>query len=87
MSYVKLGNTCQYDFSMMTSNTKFFPPGDIVYNFDITRMHQYPGQGYDLTDSVGNLERPEYIKTKPEKQKISIGEPYSSKSCCGGGIK
>ena len=82
MSYAKLGNTCQYDFSMMTSNTKFFPPGDPVYSFDITKMNQYPGQVYDFGDTVGQPERPEHIKTKHEKQKISVGEPYKL-SCCG----
>lgn len=87
--YARLGNNCQTSLDVLTSNAKFLPVNDPVYNLIWTRMQRYPLESDDCP-----LKNPQ----KQSIQEIDVGglnpavgtlenpnmaENYAPRKCCG----
>ncbi len=70
-TYAILGNTCQTSLNVLTSNTKFIPMDDPIYNMIYTKMNLYPGRTNE-----------EEKEDKNEK-KDDAKESYKAPGCCG----
>lgn len=78
MSYARLGQTCQTDFSTLLDAKKFFKLNEPVYDIFFTKMYRYPSVSTELPP-VSDIERPEDIKISKE-----IRRPEEFKyNCCG----
>jgi hypothetical protein len=64
-SYASLGESCQTSLSVLTDNTKFFQLNEPDYSLFYTKMDKYPGSTHNPMKTVGKVDRPEDIKTKP----------------------
>lgn len=73
-NYARLGSSCQVNRDVLTSNTKFFPVGDPIYNLVYTAMHRYPGPDYrERNKQREEREGIDNVQTKKE----------NNKGCCG----
>lgn len=78
--YARLGDSCQTDLNELISSTKFFPMDNPEYNLPFTITHQYPGQRYNLFNTVGDIKLPEQLKTQDNK--LRAEEDYTSCRSC-----
>jgi hypothetical protein len=76
-SYSVLGASCRESMDMLTSNAKYLPQGDAIYEAVLTDMYQYP-----------NMDKPYYMIKKEDEKETEKKEPYryamaGSRGCCG----
>jgi len=77
--YAKLGYSCQTSMAVLTSNTKFFPMNDDVYNLRFTKTHAFAGPRHDDERRDGSSNS--ILRTIPaDKDNKDVG---SMSSCCG----
>ena len=92
--YAARGNSCSSVSSALTSNRKFIPPANSVYNELFSRMLQYPGHSGDFITNVQESPFPEQIKAYRNRSLDHIGKVHwghegvpvkvsNKKSCCG----
>jgi hypothetical protein len=85
-NYAMLGNSCQTNANELIDNTKFFKVNSEIYKPSFTNTHKYPGESYDITQTIPDLDYPEQLKVNGrlnfDLQKVNEKEQYK-KGCCG----
>lgn len=81
--YAQLGSNCRTSMQMLTSNHKFFPPNYQRYDWVYTQMARYPAVNNDIFPALGQVNRPEDIKTNQNELPRLESFKNQPKSCCG----
>ena len=82
MSYARLGITCDTSNRILIDNTKFFPVNSNIYKKYWVKMMEYPAHDQPFIHNIGELDRPEDLKTGGDSD--IIPETHLSKpGCCG----
>lgn len=93
MSYARLGITCDTSNRVLIDNTKFFSMNSDIYKKYWVKMMEYPAQDQPFIYNIGDIDRPEELKTGgpgEEPDEISVSS-HTNKAythlnrlgCCG----